>query len=238
MNAIVSSRVREWNWTVVAAMVLTGMLVGCGGSKSVAPPPAPPAPPKVETPVAKKPGTQETKATPADAAPSGAVKILSDFNSFERVNTIGGGFGGWNSTEPQPEAVVEEKIEDGVGPDGSPAWKISYDISTPGSFCGSWMKLNDFDARSYSYLAFDIKGEGTYPTRVKCELKNENNANVGRTMITGISDQWQRKRIPLAKFKRALGNLNHLSEWVLVMDEAAVGKVKAGTILVDNVAFE
>lgn len=203
----------------LALMIGLGLaLIACGGA-----PPPPPAP------VAVAPALPTPEPAPAAA-------LVADFASADRFNALGGEFGAWASDDPK--SVAEEEVIPGAGSAGTGAWRIRYDISTPGSFCGAWMRLQGFDASRSNHLTLALRGEGEFTRDMIVELKvgREGALTVGKYTLRGITDQFQTFTIPLRQFS-GLSAFNPLYELTFVFNEQTA-PVRKGTILVDRIAFE
>lgn len=205
----------------LAAIVLSAAACGqkpAEPAPAVAPAPAPPV---------------EAPAPPAAAA----SMVWADFASADRKNALGAEFGAWASGEPQ--SVSSDEIIMGAGSNGSGAWKLNYDISTPGSYCGLWMKLNGFDASSYKNYVITLKGEGTFSPDIIVELKSGEGAaqQVGRYTIRGITNEYKTFTIPLTAFS-GLNTRSGLSEATVVLDPQVAPSVKKGSYLIDSIGLE
>ncbi len=191
-----------------------------------------PAEPAAVAPVAEPPAA----VAPAPA-PVAAKMVLADFSSADRKNALGAEFGAWASGEPL--ATSSDEIVMGAGSNGTGAWKLTYDISTTGSYCGLWMKLNGFDASSYKNYVITLKGEGTFSPDIIVELKSGEGAaqQVGRYTIRGITNEYKSFTVPLTAFS-GLNSLAGLSEATIVLDPQVAPTVKKGTYLIDSIGLE
>ena len=169
---------------------------------------------------------------------SAASLLIDDFNDGEKPNALGGDFGSWNKDEADPTQKCVNMFDSinaygGVGY----ALKLDYDVDSPNpAYNGFWMKLQEIDATPYKYLVFYIKGDMTnsFSPQIKIELKS--GAEVGKYLLKGITEEWQRVRIPLQDFV-GLTMLNPMSEFVIVFDDIN-SKPKVGTIYVDEISLE
>lgn len=207
----------------IALAAITLSLVACGQkpaepAPAVAPAPAPPV---------------EAPAPPATAT----SMVWADFASADRKNALGAEFGSWASSEPQ--SVASDEVIMGAGLNGSGAWKLNYDISTPGSYCGLWMKLNGFDASSYKNYVITLKGEGTFSPDIILELKAGEGAaqQVGRYTLRGITNEYKTFTVPLTAFT-GLNTRSDLTEATIVLDPQVAPSVKKGSYLIDSIGIE
>ncbi len=209
------------NIGLVAFGCLALVAVACGGST-----PAPTAP--IATPAPAATPVAEPAAAPAPAA---GGTMVANFDSQDRVSALGGEFGSWASAAPDPAATCLEELVGG-------SWKISYDISKEGSYCGTWMKMKGFDATPFKNLVIRVKGEGQFSPTFIVELKTGEGAalKVARRVVSGVTSEWQNISIPLAEFKD-LPSLQGLSELTTVYDMQTC-PVRKGTYLIDSINFE
>ena len=167
-----------------------------------------------------------------------AVLLVDDFDRGEKPNALGGDFGAWNKDPDDPTQYCRNSFDQpnaygGVGY----SLRLDYDVDSPNpAYNGFWAKLQNADARPYKTLSFYIKGEGSkgYTSQIKVELKNT--TQMGRAVVKGVTDQWQRISIPLQEFA-GLTDFSQLTEFVIVFDDVTATK-KVGTIYIDEVAFE
>jgi hypothetical protein len=167
-----------------------------------------------------------------------APLVVDDFDSGSKPNRLGGDFGSWdkdpNDQTQGCQIAFDSTVKHG---DLGYAIKIDYDVESPNpAYNGFWMKLNNLDASKYTSLTFYTKGDSEkgFTSQVKIELKNRN--EVGKYMVTGLTDQWQKIAIPLSKF-RGLNDATALTEFVVVFDDINSTE-KYGAIYIDDIAFE
>lgn len=170
----------------------------------------------------------------AQAAPL----VVDDFDSGSKPNKLGGDFGSWdkdpNDQTQGCQISFDSTLKHG---DQGYALKVDYDVESPNpAYNGFWMKLNNLDASQYKTMSFWAKGDSEkgFTSQVKIELKNKN--EVGKYMVTGLTDQWQKISIPLDKF-RGLNDKTGLTEFVLVFDDINSTE-KYGAIYLDDLVFE
>jgi len=203
----------------VAAAILLPKL-----KKTEAPPPTqPPAVIKVETPKPIEP--------PKPVEPPAPPRVVADFNTDTRMNKLGGTFGSWGSSRPQPVGKAGEEVKREGGVDGSGFWKIDFDITTKGSFSGAWMKLNDLDVSNYDTFAFKARAEGVDKLNLAVELKGR---SVGRQVVRDIGPEWKSIELPLKNFR--LTSPKGLTELTIVFDTENTGGRK-GVLCLDDIEF-
>jgi hypothetical protein len=202
-------------------------LMACGGSST--PPPTPAA-------VAPSAPSPATSPEPAASEAASTATLIADFKSVDRFNALGGEFGAWASDNPV--SVSEEEVVGGQGTAGTGAWRLRYDISTPGSYCGAWMRLQGFNASQAKQLAIALRGDGDFTRDMIVELKvgREGAVTVGRYILRGITNQFQTFTIPLNQFA-GLTTFSPLYELTFVFDEQTC-PVRKGTILIDRITIE
>ncbi|MCM8776233.1 MAG: DUF3131 domain-containing protein, partial [Candidatus Omnitrophica bacterium] len=192
-------------------------------------------------------------------------QVVADFEQQEpRVNNLGGAMGGWNMNEMDiNNCWIDDDITEVPGKDGNPTKVMSLTYSVEGegpSQNGFWTRLENFDARSYDHLEFDVKGDPVsgFTDRFKLELKK---CRLGPCtgdakaddMIKGIYEikvtpEWQTVSIPLNKltglidfsdpqqWKDPTLARENLHEFVIVFQDRCVTK-KTGRIFIDNIRF-
>ena len=101
--------------------------------------------------------------------------VISDFDTGDKPNNIGGDFGGWDK-DPNDESqgtVMSFEPNDALGDPAGYSIRLDYDVDSPNpAYNGFWMKLNGEDASAYYTLNFYIKGDGVsvFTKRDKIEL--------------------------------------------------------------------
>ena len=174
------------------------------------------------------------------AGPAWASTLLvDDFDRGQKPNALGGDFGSWDKDPSDPTQKCTISF-DKAGAFGGVGYslKIDYDVDSPNpAYNGFWMKLQGSNVSSYAKLTFYIKGDGPrgFTPQIKLELKN-GQQEVGRYLLTGITEEWQQVTIPLSEFQ-GVTDWSGMTEFVIVFDDLTSTK-KVGTIYVDEIAFE
>lgn len=162
---------------------------------------------------------------------------LTDFDS-SRVNDFGGEMGAWDRDAADMTQGCIETFDTEVkhGKKGA-SLKLEYDVDSPNpAYNGFWTKLEGENLSSYNALVFWVKGDpdAGYTTKFKVELKNEQ-GEVGRFVVSGISDKWTEIVVPFKDFK-GISDFTNMSEFVIVFDDI-VATDKEGVIYIDDIAF-
>jgi hypothetical protein len=173
------------------------------------------------------------------ATPSASELIVSDFDTGDKPNNIGGDFGSWDKDPNDETQMCQMSFEsnDALGDKLGYSIRLDYDVDSPNpAYNGFWMKLNDLDATSYNTVNFYIKGDSAagFTQRVKIELK-DSTKQPSAFILSGLTDQWQKFSVPFEKFRR-IKNWDALSEFVVVFDDLN-SNPKSGTIFVDHITF-
>ncbi|MDP8263609.1 MAG: glucoamylase family protein [Candidatus Ancaeobacter aquaticus] len=179
--------------------------------------------------------------------------IIDDFESGVMGNNLNGNSGAWEEDPSNREQYcrasivsAQPRVKD------SKYLRLDYDVesSIPVSN-GYWTLLNKFDMSGYDHLEFWVKGDKElgYTTTFKIECKKKCIANEdeekkkvygdpqwvkGSYIVTGITDQWQRVRIPL-NVMNGIRHWSGMDELVIVFKDRLCDK-KTGTILIDDIA--
>ena len=182
------------------------------------------------------------------AVPAMAVEkqVVADFD-VPPPNNLGGGFGAFSPNPEEMTYITVETMDDTVrhGTNGA-AMKLEYNVDQGGAYNGFWMKLgpqeagNNFDASAYSKLVIWIRGDSKVgvPSKVKIELKGDPGSRIGRSYISGITDDWTMMEIPLSTVAAQRVDLTKLNEFVIVFENNVVAPGKKGVIWIDDIAFE
>ncbi len=203
---------------------------------------------------------ETTAAAPAaDAAAQAPTEaLLSDFESGDLMNNLGGDSGSWN-LDPRDEnnSYTDADVVDMPDKDGRPnkVLKLNYSVeSDVPSQNGFWTKLKNFDASPYDHLEFDVKGDEAkgFTNRFKIEIKKlkatGHDEKIKGSQNVDVTADWQRISIPLNKLTglvdfgdpKAWENpaiaRRDLDEFVIVFQDRYVSK-KQGVIYVDNIRF-
>src|SRR3989338_6238091 len=165
--------------------------------------------------------------------------VISDFDTGDKPNNIGGDFGAWDKDPNDDTQGTQMSFEadDSLGDPAGYSIRLDYDVDSPNpAYNGFWMKLNGEDATKYNTISFYMKGDGkaAYTKRVKIELKDMSN-KPSPYIVTGLTDQWQKFSIPFEKFRRVT-DWTSMNEFVVVFDDIN-SSPKAGTVFVDHVTF-
>jgi len=171
-------------------------------------------------------------------AASAATLLVDDFNRGEKPNALGGDFGSWNKDESDPTQGCVNGFDTTAAYGGvGYALRLDYDVDSPNpAYNGFWMKLQGTDVSTYKNLVFYARGDAErgYTDKFKLELKNGN--EVGKYVLKGVTDEWQRFSVPLKNFE-GLSSTSALTEFVVVFDDLTSTK-KVGTIYLDEISFE
>lgn len=165
--------------------------------------------------------------------------VVSDFDTGDKPNNIGGDFGGWDK-DPNDETQgtqISFEPDDALGDPAGYSIRLDYDVDSPNpAYNGFWMKLNGEDASGYNTLSFYLRGdaESGFTKRVKIELKDMSN-KPSPYIVTGLTDQWKKFTIPFEKFRR-VNDWTSMNEFVVVFDDIN-SNPKAGTIYIDHIVF-
>ena len=102
------------------------------------------------------------------------------------------------------------------------------------AYNGFWMKLEGADFRPYKNLCFSVRGNKSagFTDKFKIELKNAK-GEVGRALVTSITNEWQEKVIPFSNF-RGISDFSEMTEFVIVFDDVT-SSPKTGIINIDDI---
>lgn len=162
--------------------------------------------------------------------------IVSDFDTGDKPNNLGGDFGAWDK-DPNDETQscrMSFESDDARGDKTGYALRFDYDVDSPNpAYNGFWMRFNNLDATSYNTLNLYMKGDAAkgFTKKVKIELKDS--AGSSPYILTGITDQWQKFSVPFEKFRK-LTNWKQVTEIVVVFDDIN-SSPKAGSVLLDHI---
>mgnify|MGYP001765826549 CR=1 FL=1 len=173
-------------------------------------------------------------------------QVVADFDMPPPSN-LGGGYGAFSPNPEEMTYVTVETMDDTVrnGTNGA-SMKLEYNVDQAGSYNGFWMKLgpqeagNNFDASAFTKLSFWVKGDSSVgiPSKVKIELKGDPGTRIGRSYVSGITDNWTRMEVPLSSVSAQRVDLTKLNEFVIVFENNVVAPGKKGVIWIDDIAFE
>jgi len=120
---------------------------------------------------------------------------------------------------------------------------VKLDFETDNAWAAFWIRLNDADFSSYDTLTFFAKGdhpEESVPV-FKVELKRQDNAQIGITHLTGLTDEWKQFTVPFEEFRRfgdmpILCGWDAMSELVFTFESDRSGP--RGTVYLDDIYLE
>ena len=182
------------------------------------------------------------RSQPADATPKRLV--VDDFDRPGIQNNLGGNAAAWNldPSDSQSDCTYTLDAQTKRGAKGNSlrlAYRLNPDKSSQNGF---WMNLNGLDARDYDHLELWIRGDPKqgFATSLKIEVKQPKPDSPGQTLkgsyvIQGITDEWQRFRIPL-------NMMSGIETWKN-LDVLVIGfnshreKVTQGAVFIDDIAF-
>lgn len=161
---------------------------------------------------------------------------IDNFNSGEKINMLGGEFGAWDKDpeDASQTCEIEHDPEVKIGKEGY-SLKLKYDVDSPyEAYNGLWMKLQGKDFSGFSKLYLSVKGDWKegHTEQFKLELKNEQ-GEVGTTLVSGITSDWQEKVIPFYSLN-GITDFTKMSELVIVFDDQT-SVPKTGVIYLDNI---
>ncbi len=162
--------------------------------------------------------------------------VIADFDSWEEVNNVGGLFSSWTKN---PEDItqgcrVEITDDDRWGNVGL-CVRLIYDVDSPSiAYNGLWMLMEGADFSPYRYFVIHVRGdkEAGFSPRFKIELKNKAK-EVGRYVVTGVTEDWKEFVIPLKNFK-GMKNFKSIKEITITFDDMRCSP-KLGQVLIDNI---
>ncbi len=211
---------------------------------------------------------EDVAASAVPAAEPAAEKpktvVIHDFEGEDLINGLGGASGSWNlDASDINDSYCDEEVVELPGKDNQPnhALRLTYSVeSEKTSQNGFWTKLQNFDARDYDRLEFEIKGDAAkgFTNRLKLELKKCKQAPclgdpVKDEVIKGssevwVTDQWETVSIPLNKITGIIDFANpkawenpaiaraDLDEMVFIFQDRHV-TAKKGVVYIDNIRF-
>lgn len=170
-------------------------------------------------------------------ASSATILVVDDFDSGLPGNNVGGETGAWSCNPEDSEQFCKMELIDveRVGDTGF-CLKLTYDVSvSPTARNGYWSLLNGLDIADYEHLSFRVKGDKNtgHTTTFWIELKDP--VNTSRVQITGITDEWQKIKIPQEEFAD-IHDWANLIELMIVFDDTVT--TNKGVIYIDNITFE
>ena len=186
--------------------------------------------------------TSTQRQLPADATLKRLV--VDDFDRPGIQNNLGGKAAAWNldPSDSQSGCAYTLEAETKRGTQGNSlhlAYRLNPNKSSQNGF---WMNLNGLDARDYDHLELWIKGDSKqgFAGSLKIELKQPRPGSPGQLLqgsyvIQGITDEWQRFRIPLNLFT-GIETWKDLEELVIGFHSRRE-KVAQGAVFIDDIAF-
>ena len=168
-----------------------------------------------------------------------AVLLVDDFNDISKPNFLGGNFGAWDKDEKDTTQFCIDSFDGDIkNGDSGYSLKIDYDVDSPNpAYNGFWMDLNNVDLREYNSLVMYVAGakkEG-HTTQFKIELKGSN-GEVGRYLVTGVTDNWQKIVVPFRKIS-GLTDWRSVAQWIVVFDDINATD-KDGVLYFDDISFQ
>ncbi len=170
--------------------------------------------------------------------------VVHDFDRPSIQNNLGGNAGTWNldPTDSKSDCTCILDAQTKRGTEGNSLY-LAYRLNpNKSSQNGFWMSLNRLDARDYDHLELWVKGDPKqgFAKSLKIEVKQPKPDSPGETLkgsfvIQGITDEWQRFRIPL-------NMMNGIETWK-DLDQFVIGfhsrreKVTHGAVFIDDIAF-
>ncbi|HTL46585.1 MAG TPA: glucoamylase family protein [Verrucomicrobiae bacterium] len=191
------------------------------------------------------------------------TKVIHDFEGEDMVNQVGGASGSWNlDASDINNAWCDEDVVEMPGKNGQKTQVLRLNYSVESELPaqnGFWTKLQNFDAKDFDHLEFEIKGDAEkgFTNRMKIELKKCKKAPCTGTpadeVIKGsalvpVSAEWTTVSIPLNKITGIMDFSNpkvwenpsiareNLDELVFVFQDRHV-TAKKGTVYIDNIRF-
>ena len=166
--------------------------------------------------------------------------VVADFDSGEAQNNLGGVIEVWlagdgsDATQFSKMSFVED---DALANASGKSLKIDYDVESENpAYNGVRTDLNNFDTTGYKTINFYIKGDATagFTKVLKVELIGDS-GRPSPTMVSGITDEWQKISLPLADFPM-IKDGTKLQKFVVVFADIN-NDPKVGTIYLDHISF-
>ena len=171
--------------------------------------------------------------------------VVDDFDRPGIQNNLGGDAATWNydPIDPKSSCTYNLDAQTKHGSEGNSLHLVYRLNPNKSSQNGFWMNLNHLDARDYDHLELWIKGDSKlgFAKSLKIEV-NQPNPDLlpggtikGSYVIQGITDEWQRFRIPL-NMMTGIGTWNNLKTLVIGFHSRRE-KVTQGAVFIDDIAF-
>ncbi len=162
---------------------------------------------------------------------------VDTFDDGVRPNNLGGDYGIWSldwDDATQGCHMHHDKLER-LGSRGVSV-KIIYDVNSKNkAACGFFTLLSGVDLSKFDRLIFYIKGDKKEGFTRSLEVEISSPTQVSRYLISGITDEWQRKVVPLVNFKR-ISDWSNITKFAIVIEDNNVTK-KTGVIYIDDIYF-
>ena len=178
------------------------------------------------------------------AAAATTPLLLHDFERATGTPNLGGTMSGWTAEPGHRTGRVQYRLEPASGPDRSRALHLRYRFAPGATGDLGWqITLPDLDASAYDHLEFWIRGDEAagYAKDLKLEFKQPlPNAppgllRRGSTVVAGISDAWQRIRVPL-NWMNGIADWRRLHQFGIVL-EPRRSPVAAGAYWLDDITL-
>jgi len=175
--------------------------------------------------------------------------VIADFDTATYKNNLGDEFGVWGSDPMYCIVWIRDSFDQYTkhGDKGN-SLRLEYDIDTENNYSaysdvtnpseeaynGFWMKMGKVNTEGFDKLVFFIKGDETtgYTSRIRLDIRSLNN-ELGRYLITGITNEWKRVVIPFSN-RTGIKDWSRLAEFNIKFDTANCDK-KVGTIYIDDI---
>ncbi len=181
----------------------------------------------------------------AAEAPVQARFELHTFDHNTVLNALGGGCGAWNIDPTDTASDCRFTIDTGARHgDAGAGLRLEYRLNpSAASQNGFWMQLRKFDLGDYDHLEFWLRGDAAagFATRFKIEFKKhktDTSAEIekGSYVVTGITSEWQRYRIPLNAFTGLANNWGRIEEMVIAFHSRRADRM-SGAYHLDDIAL-
>lgn len=162
---------------------------------------------------------------------------VDTFDDEVRPNNLGGDYGIWSldwDDATQGCRMHHNRLEK---PDEYGASiKIVYDVDSENkAACGFFTLLGGVDLSEFDRLIFYIKGDKKEGFTRSLEVEISNPTEVSRYLVSDITEEWQRKAVPLSSFKR-ISDWSDITKFAIVIEDSNVTK-KTGVIYIDDIYF-
>ncbi len=170
--------------------------------------------------------------------------LLHDFERADGAPNSGGAMSGWTAESSRQTGRVWYRLEPAAGPDRSRALHLRYRFAPGATGDLGWqITLPDLDASAYDHLQFWIRGDEAagYAQDLKIEFKQPlpntppGLLRQGSTVVTGITGDWQRIRVPLNRMN-GIADWRRLNQFGIVLQPRR-SPVHAGAYWLDDIAL-